>query len=559
MSITFGTIVADFSTSLATKLTAGATSCSIQSATDDDSVALPSGTYSFTIDGDSSQKEHITATLSGTALTAISSITRQGTASSGAARTHRIGAKVVITDYSFLGDAHKALTGSDGLPSLIKYDSELTPTTDYQIVYKKWVEDRNGYWTGAVADSTALPIGAVEGEARVTLDDGKIYVWDIATADSATIASVDTGTDVVTTTGAHGLSTGEYIYLYTDGTLPLGLSTATPYYVYVDSATTFHLSLTKAGATVDITAAVTDTDTLKEASWVLAGAGGGAGTVYVDTFLGTDATDAPTNTTFTLTSGSFTSDVYLQVYVNGVLMENGASEDYTTSGTTIVILNTAVEDTDKVTLLVVSVDLYNPAWGTVTADILPDTHDTHDIGATANRFDNLFLEGNADIDGTLNVEGATTIQGVATIGDASLLATSAAPSTDAMIANKKYVDDSAHWTFISTDAITDTTASGYPSDTSTIPATANFVVCDLIAYSYEGGNYSLQLVGQCTLIVGVIDTAYIWYSATGNSIPPTGTVKVTCAISGSTLTITGHSSAGGGSNTTVSGNVHYYT
>ena len=47
----------------------------------------------------------------------------------------------------------------------------------------------------------------------------------------------------------------------------------------------------------------------------------------------------------------------------------------------------------------------------------------------------LAASGNATVGGTLDVTG------VATLGDASLLATSAAPSTDAMIANKKYVDD----------------------------------------------------------------------------------------------------------------------
>jgi hypothetical protein len=49
--------------------------------------------------------------------------------------------------------------------------------------------------------------------------------------------------------------------------------------------------------------------------------------------------------------------------------------------------------------------------------------------------------------GTVNVDEAVTfdttlgVTGVATLGDGSLLASSAAPSSDAMIANKKYVDD----------------------------------------------------------------------------------------------------------------------
>ena len=313
-------------------------------------------------------------------------------------------------------------------------ESAYTPSADANLTTKSYVDNRDGYWDGAVDDVNALPIGAIEGEARVTLDEGKIYVWDIAIADTATISSVDTATDIITTSSAHGLSTGEYIYLYTTGTLPLGLAIDTPYYVYVDSTTTMHLSLTKAGATVDITGAVTDTDTMKEASWVLAGAGGGAGTVYVTTKLGSQSEGGDFKT-FELTTGSFTSDVFLQVYVNGVLMENGASEDYVTSGTNRAIFNTVVESTDKITLLVVSVDLYNPEWNNVTADILPDTTNTHDIGSDTLRFKDAYLEGNVDIDGTLNVEG------VATLADASTLATSAAPTADAEIANKKYVDD----------------------------------------------------------------------------------------------------------------------
>lgn len=49
--------------------------------------------------------------------------------------------------------------------------------------------------------------------------------------------------------------------------------------------------------------------------------------------------------------------------------------------------------------------------------------------------------GNTGVAGTLDVAGAAEVTGVATLGDASLLKTSAAPTTDAMIANKKYVDD----------------------------------------------------------------------------------------------------------------------
>jgi len=107
MSSKLANIVADFKTSLATKLSAGGSSCSLQSATDDDGVSLPTGTYFFTIDGDNSQKEHIVATLTGTALTNIYSVSRQGVQTANALREHRIGANITITDFATNQNQHQ--------------------------------------------------------------------------------------------------------------------------------------------------------------------------------------------------------------------------------------------------------------------------------------------------------------------------------------------------------------------------------------------------------------------------------------------------------------------
>jgi hypothetical protein len=66
---------------------------------------------------------------------------------------------------------------------------------------------------------------------------------------------------------------------------------------------------------------------------------------------------------------------------------------------------------------------------------------TSDITFNTNKFTVAGATGNTVIAGTCDITGATEVIGVATLGDASLLKTSAAPTTDAMIANKKYVDD----------------------------------------------------------------------------------------------------------------------
>ena len=92
-------IIADFETQLATALAVGGTSFTLASATDDDGVALPTGKYYFTIDNASSQKEYVVGTVTGTAVTAVSSVSRQGIETSGVARAHRIGASVIMTDF----------------------------------------------------------------------------------------------------------------------------------------------------------------------------------------------------------------------------------------------------------------------------------------------------------------------------------------------------------------------------------------------------------------------------------------------------------------------------
>lgn len=129
MANKFSKIVADFSTSLATKVAVGGTSATLQSATDDDSVALPAGQYFFTVDGSSSNKEYWMCTLSGTSLTSIQNISRQGVLTSGSVREHRIGASVKITNFAHLLVINNILDGTDEDENTVKY-SNLTLSGD---------------------------------------------------------------------------------------------------------------------------------------------------------------------------------------------------------------------------------------------------------------------------------------------------------------------------------------------------------------------------------------------------------------------------------------------
>ena len=93
-------IVADFSTQLSVAIAAGGTTGTLNSNVDDDGNTLVDGLYYFTIDGSNSNKEHISCTKTGANLTNIKTVSRQGVETAGAARAHRVGATVVMTDFA---------------------------------------------------------------------------------------------------------------------------------------------------------------------------------------------------------------------------------------------------------------------------------------------------------------------------------------------------------------------------------------------------------------------------------------------------------------------------
>jgi hypothetical protein len=97
----------------------GATSVTLQSATDDDNIALPAGHYFFAIDGDNAQKEHISCDLSGTSLTNIKSLSRQGVETSGCVRTHRVGSSVTLTDFAHIKYINDLIAGTTQLNSAV--------------------------------------------------------------------------------------------------------------------------------------------------------------------------------------------------------------------------------------------------------------------------------------------------------------------------------------------------------------------------------------------------------------------------------------------------------
>ena len=141
MTQLLGKITADFETQLATKISVGGTTATLASATDDDGIALPAGRYFFTIDKDSSKKEHISCTLSGTALTNIKTLSRQGTETAGVLREHRVGANVIISDFGHIKKINDLLDGTTNFDSAtpLGYDGTVTPTLPNQLMTRSAV------------------------------------------------------------------------------------------------------------------------------------------------------------------------------------------------------------------------------------------------------------------------------------------------------------------------------------------------------------------------------------------------------------------------------------
>lgn len=126
-------------------------------------------------------------------------------------------------------------------------------------------------------------------------------------------------------------------------------------------------------------------------TWVLAGGSSGAGTVYKTEKLGSES-DGGDLKTFSLTSGSWPDEKFLLVYKNGQLQRIGATNDYTEVDSDTIEFTYTLASDDLITMIVVSIDLYNPAWTNVTEDIIPDADNTHSLGSILKTWKNFFTK-----------------------------------------------------------------------------------------------------------------------------------------------------------------------
>lgn len=154
MANELGNIIADFQTSLATKINIGGETAKLTSAIDADGAALPAGRYFFTIDGDSNIKEHISCMLDGVEMTDIKTIARgTGQETAGVLREHRVGASVTITDFAHIKKINNLLDGTTGLNAdkPLKYDDDPILTDSKELATKKYVDERRYFGTTSTA------------------------------------------------------------------------------------------------------------------------------------------------------------------------------------------------------------------------------------------------------------------------------------------------------------------------------------------------------------------------------------------------------------------------
>lgn len=217
MTKTIPLTAADFETGLNAQVTAGDTTATLISIVDTDGNNLANGLYGFTVDGDVPEsKEYIVATLTGSALSGVISITDQGvTAASAFQKFHRRGANVAITDWVVLSRVVNALTGVTGLDGGVPlaYDSAPALGSSNQLATVQYVLDHiNG---GAVSFNAEL-IAGMAGETVASgdwvylkLSDGRWYKTD---ADfSASCINVTIGKTRGAGTAGNAISGGVFV------------------------------------------------------------------------------------------------------------------------------------------------------------------------------------------------------------------------------------------------------------------------------------------------------------------------------------------------------------
>lgn len=137
-------VVANFETSLATKLGNGAVAGSLTSVNDKNGVALPNARYCMIVDRGTGDEEHLLFDLAGNAMSNIVSVSRQGAQTAGVQNSngHRAGAKCYLTDFVNLKIIVDILNGDEPFDATkpLRYDNAPALTDPHHIPDKAYID-----------------------------------------------------------------------------------------------------------------------------------------------------------------------------------------------------------------------------------------------------------------------------------------------------------------------------------------------------------------------------------------------------------------------------------
>lgn len=153
--------LANFETSLASKITADQTTMTLVNGTDDDGDTL-NGYYGFTIDVGSPTQEYVIANCVSTACTdMIRGVSvKTGTSTVAALKSdHRRGASVQVTDHPYVVIITNILNGVEAVPDKLFYRYQPIFTNDNDIITKKYADDLTN---AGAADATESVKGIAE-------------------------------------------------------------------------------------------------------------------------------------------------------------------------------------------------------------------------------------------------------------------------------------------------------------------------------------------------------------------------------------------------------------
>ena len=187
------------------------------------------------------------------------------------------------------------------------------------------------------------------------------------------------------------------------------------------------------------------------------------------------------------------------------------------------------------------ITVIGPTQDIVATDAVlrPKTTNVIDLGTTALRYKDFYLEGNADIDGTVNVEGATTLQSTLAAGNTTITGNLTVSGDATISGNLTFGDaitdtitltaDVASHIIPSLDDTYDLGATGSEWRNLYIDGTANIDTAAIDALSVSGNG----TIGGDLTVTGALNATVTGTADTADALTTARTISLTGDVTGS--------------------------